>query len=261
MTSDKFPIRTAWKEDRAALGAFLFTRLDPVVIEAIGQMSYDYVCIDMQHGLMDQLEMTAAIRALQPGAATAVVRVPSLDRGFIGRALDTGAMAVIIPGIESAEQAREAVRACRYVPEGERSYGPISALVRWGREYAETANERVLVIPMIETKSGVDHAEEICAVEGVDGVYVGPFDLSISMGLPLPPHKEALDETLKFIVECCRKNGIAAGIHGTTENASYYRELGFRMITLTTDFDVLTQGFNCVLEKSGVEVTQEDSLY
>ncbi|WP_176451648.1 HpcH/HpaI aldolase family protein [Enemella dayhoffiae] len=236
-------VREAWDEGRPAIGAFLFTRLDPVVIESIAAL-FDFVCIDMQHGMMDHQQMVAAIRALQPGKATAIVRVPSLDKGLIGRALDAGAMGIVVPGIESAAQAEEAVTACRYVPEGERSYGPIGAMVRYGLDYADTASERVLVIPMIETRAGLDKAAEICAVPGLDAIYVGPFDLSISLGgTPTPEAIRDLMPTLERIAETASAHGVVPGIHGTSAPVAEWAGLGFRLVTATTDFDVLTHGF------------------
>lgn len=236
-------VRKAWEEGRPAQGAFLFTRLDPVVIESISCL-FDYVVIDMQHGLWDHQQMIGALRALQPGRAVAIVRVPSLDKALIGRALDSGAMGVIVPGIETGQQAVDAVAACRYVPDGERSYGPIGAMVRYGLDYVDTANERVLVIPMIETQRGLENAEEVCAAPGIDAVYVGPFDLSISLGRGHDNEDvEELDPTLADLARIAQRNGIVAGVHGTIAPPQHYAAMGYRLITVVTDFDVLTQGF------------------
>lgn len=236
-------IQQAWDNGRPARGAFLFTRLDPVVIEAIAPL-YDFVVVDLQHGLWDYQQMINAIRAVQPGGAVAIVRVPSLEKGVIGRALDAGAMGIIVPGVESAEQVREAVTACRYVPGGERSYGPIGAMVRYGLDYVDRANDEVLVIPMIETKVGLDRADEICAVPGVDAIYVGPFDLSISLGGP--PSKAAVQdmaETLEHLAVVAKKHDVVAGIHGTAQPCDVYHAMGYELITVVTDFDILTYGF------------------
>ncbi|MDO5683349.1 MAG: aldolase/citrate lyase family protein [Propionibacteriaceae bacterium] len=236
-------VQKAWDDGRPARGAFLFTRLDPVVIESIAPL-FDYLVVDMQHGLWDHHMMINAIRSMQPGGAMAIVRVPSLDKGLIGRALDAGAMGIIVPGVESAEQVRAAVTACRYVPGGERSYGPIGAMVRYGLDYVDTANDRVLVIPMIETKIGLDRADEICAVPGVDAIYVGPFDLSISLGgQPTKAAVDALGPTLERVAKVARKHGVVAGIHGTVNPCETYHAMGFELITVVTDFDILTYGF------------------
>lgn len=236
-------VECAWEEGHAAIGAFLFTRLDPVVVESVSSL-YDYMVVDMQHGLMDHQQMVNAIRSLAPHKAMGIVRVPTLDKGLIGRALDAGAMGIIVPGVESAEEVERAVRACRYVPEGGRSYGPIGAMVRYGLDYVDTANDRVMVIPMIETRLGLENAEEICAAPGVDAIYVGPFDLSISLGGE-PTRKAILElaPTLEHIAQVALKHDIVAGIHGTTETPRFYFDMGYRLITVTTDFDVLTYGF------------------
>lgn len=236
-------VQRAWRAQRSARGAFLFTRLDPVVLESIAPL-FDYVVVDMQHGLMDHQQMVNSIRACQPGKTMAIVRVPGLDKGLIGRALDAGAMGIIVPGVESGEQAADVVRMCRYVPEGERSYGPIGAMVRYGINYADTANDRVLVIPMIETALGLERADEICSVPGVDAVYVGTMDLAISLGHPPTKAADAdLTKELQHISEVARSHDIVAGVHGTSAPWQGFHEMGYRLITVVSDFDVIVKGF------------------
>ena len=118
------------------------------------------------------------------GDQGAVARRGSDEPGIVGRMLDAGAMAVVAPMIESADDARQLVAACRYPPAGRRSLGPIRAMARDGAGYITTANDRVCVLPMIETAAALEAVEEIAAVEGVDGLLVGPFDLSMALGLP-----------------------------------------------------------------------------
>ena len=173
----------------AALGAWITSR-EPILAEIAGRAGFDYVCIDMQHGLADFDCAVGILQALASTPAIPVVRVPSNDAAIIGRVLDAGAMGIIIPMVNSAEEAKRAADACRYAPAGSRSIGPFAVAARHGAEYVARANDLVACIPMIETRQAIEAIDDIVAVPGVDAVYVGPADLSLSLGL-LP----AVDQT------------------------------------------------------------------
>ena len=147
----------------ATLGAWLFLR-EPMAAEVASKEGYDYVCIDMQHGLMD-LDMAMTMLAhIETGTALPVVRATTLEPGLMGRLIDSGALGVIIPMVNTVEQAEAAVRACRYAPDGNRSVGPIGAGMRFGGSYFETAKNSVTVMPMIETVEALNNVEAIAAV-------------------------------------------------------------------------------------------------
>ncbi len=165
------------------LGAWMFLR-EPMTAEAAARVGYDYVVVDMQHGIASESEMLAMIQATEAAGAVPVVRVAHNDATSIGRALDAGALAVIVPMVNDAESAARAVAACRYAPEGSRSYGPVAAISRYSDDYALVANQTVACIVMIETKEAVESIDAILSVPGIDGVYVGPVDLSLTLGLP-----------------------------------------------------------------------------
>ena len=147
-------------------------------------LGFDYVCIDLQHGLNDYDGMANALAAMAGSGATPLVRVPWNEPGIIGRALDAGAAGVIIPMVNSVDEAQRAASACHYWPTGTRSFGPIALGARGGFAGIEAANEQVLCIPMIETREAVEQIDDILGVPGISAVYVGPADLSITYGLP-----------------------------------------------------------------------------
>ena len=188
-------LKSVWSEGKTALGAWLSLR-DPFVAEAAATSGFDYVCIDMQHGLADYEQTVAMLTRSARTPTVPIVRVPWNEQGIIGRVLDAGAMGVIIPMVNSPEEAKRAVDACRYAPVGTRSFGPLSAGMRYGGAYFGAANESVACIPMIETRGAVETLDDILAVPGIDAVYVGPADLSVTYGLPpgLDQHGRPLPE-------------------------------------------------------------------
>ena len=230
------PLPQRWRDGATALGAWMFLR-EPLLAEVAGEAGYDYVCIDMQHGLASYSDVTVMLLGLGRCASAPIVRVPWNEPGIIGRVLDAGALGVIIPMVNSAEEAARAVAACRYAPVGARSFGPLTAMIRHGRHYLRTANDEVACIPMIETVQAVEGIDEILAVPGIDAVYVGPSDLSLTMGLPpLADHDDArFQAALATIVDACNRRGVIPGIHASPALAQARAEQGFRMITVGFD--------------------------
>ena len=155
-----------------------------MVAEAVAGCDFDYCCVDMQHGLADYPAMVRMLQAISTTECTPVVRVPWNEPGIIGRVLDAGAMGVVIPMVNSVAEAHAAVAACRYHPDGARSFGPLRASLYGGPDYFTHANREVACIPMIETREAIGCLEQILEVTGIDAVYVGPADLAVTYGLP-----------------------------------------------------------------------------
>src|SRR2546423_5351892 len=149
-----------WRAGQKTLGAWLMLR-DPVIAEAAAGAGYDYVCIDMQHGLGELSDALAMLQAMTRTAAVPIVRVPWNEAGIIGRVLDAGALGIIVPMVNSFEEAERAVAACRYAPAGSRSVGPVRPSMVHGASYVVEANAAVACIPMIETKEAIGRLDEI----------------------------------------------------------------------------------------------------
>src|SRR5215469_14819000 len=158
----------------------------PPVVEVLAQAGFDWLLIDTEHGPIDTEKLQAMIRATSGTSATPIVRVSCNLDWLAKRALDVGALGVMMPGVNSAEQALAAVRAVRYPPEGNRGFGPTFAALRWGMtpaEYVQQANDAVMAIVQIEHVDAVARIDQILAVPGIDMALIGPYDLSGSMNL------------------------------------------------------------------------------
>jgi 4-hydroxy-2-oxoheptanedioate aldolase len=236
-------LKATWEQGGTALGAWITLR-EPLAVQMACAIGYDYVCIDMQHGLADYRDVLPLLQAAARSASTPLVRVPWNEPGIIGRVLDAGALGVIIPMVNSPEEARQAVAACRYPPEGTRSFGPVGAATTYGGAYVGRANRDVACIPMIETRDAVERIDEILAVPGIDAVYVGPADLSFSLGMPpaLDTTGDPFDSAVRRIIEACQRAGVVPGVHATAALADTRRSSGFRMITVGSDLGGLGTG-------------------
>jgi 4-hydroxy-2-oxoheptanedioate aldolase len=229
------------------------TSPDAGVAEVIGDLGFDYVCVDLQHGLIDYDAAVSIFRALVGRGAIVICRVPANDAGIIGKVLDAGAMGVIVPMVNTPDEARLAVRACRYAPDGSRSYGPIRARRQYGADYATWANERVSCIPMIETAEAVENLDAILDVDGIDAVYVGPTDLGVSMGLApgLDNPDERYQAAIVAVLDGCRRRSVVPGIHSGPPLAATRLQQGFRMVTVCADLLALETGARVALEAAG----------
>lgn len=237
-------VKEKWDAGEACLGGWGLTG-HPFIAEAIAHEDYDYVCLDMQHGLIGYDTFVAAMYAIAGTGVSPIVRVPQLHDGIIGRVLDAGAEAVVVPLVETAEQAAAASAACRYYPAGHRSVGSIRSSYSLSGS-VEEVNQKVSCIVMIETMVGVENVDAILAVEGVDGIYIGPGDLALTLGLPpglvhVPgPHADAI----AHVRDACIAAGKVVGIQcHTGVQAKAMLEQGYRMVTVTTDSTILKNGF------------------
>lgn len=204
--------------------------------EIMAHQGFDWVCIDMQHGVVDYQVALTMLQAISSTETIPIVRVPWNEMGIIGKVLDAGAMGVIVPMVNSVEEARAAVAACRYYPLGSRSFGPTRASYYAGTDYFSGANEQIACIPMIETRQAVERLDEILAVPGIDAVYVGPADLSITLGLqPGMNNGSPFEEARVLIAQKCAEHGVTAGIHANAGLAEKHAAAGYRMITISGD--------------------------
>jgi 4-hydroxy-2-oxoheptanedioate aldolase len=204
---------------------------------------YDYVCVDLQHGLSDEATMVSMFQSTQAAGAVPFARLAWNEPWLIMRALDLGAVGVILPLIDSADEARRAVEACRYPPVGRRSYGPVRAEMVMGSAVLDELGGDALCFAMIETREGLDNLEEIAATPGLDGLYIGPSDLAIALGLPPRPvtgelgdDRKPLAEAIERIRQVCEASGLIAGIQcGSGSAAQHFARDGFRLVTVAVD--------------------------
>ncbi len=233
-------LKPRWKKGDVTLGAWAMMP-GAMGAEALARGGFDWVLVDMQHGGMDYETALSMIRAIDLTSAVPIVRVPWNDPGIIGRVLDAGALGVVIPMIQTVEDARRAVDACLYPPAGRRSFGPVRVGLRDGQGYFMDANARVAVIPMIETNEALAAVEEIAQVPGVDALFVGPFDLSIALGLPPGDNdgKPAFDAAIAKVSAAAKAAGIATAVLSNSKVAPLRIAQGFQMISVTTDISAL----------------------
>ncbi len=228
-------VKEKWAKGEATYGGWLSVP-SSFSAEVMAHQGFDWLCIDMQHGLIDYQVAMTMIQAIGTTETTPFVRVPWNEFGVIGKVLDAGAMGVIIPMVNSVEEAKAAVAACRYFPLGSRSYGPTRAAYAHGADYFSEANTQIACIPMIETRQAVERLDDILAVPGIDAVYVGPADLSITLGLMPRMDNEGEFEAARLrIAERCQKYGIVPGIHANAGLAAKHAAAGYRMITIGGD--------------------------
>lgn len=235
-------LRERWATGDTIFNAWLAVP-SPVVAETLSCAGFDSVCIDLQHGVLDYRDLATIVPSIALGGSTPIARVPWNEPGIIGKVLDAGVQAVIVPMVNSGDEARGVVRAARYAPAGARSYGPTLAGLR-SPTYYEGANDTIAAIAMIETVDALAHLDEIVSVPGLDAVYVGPADLSITLGLSPANHHDddVFTDALTSIVAACRRHGVVPGIHATAALAERRLEQGFRLITVSSDLASLRAG-------------------
>lgn len=242
MTYDN-PLRLAWEGGAVVRGAWCSSP-SSVVAEAISTAGYDYVCVDMQHGAVDYSDAVPMLQAISGQGSTPIVRVPANDAATIGKVLDAGALGVVVPLVNDAEEAARAVAACRYPPLGGRSFGPVRASTVTGSREIEDLNQ-VVVAVMVETRDGLDNVREIAGTPGLDAIYVGPADLALALGLPPAYEREEREhvEAIERIRQACDEAGIIAGVHcDGGEMAARRQAQGFRMTTLVNDLALVRTG-------------------
>jgi 4-hydroxy-2-oxoheptanedioate aldolase len=180
--------------------------------------------------------------------------VPWNEPGIIGKVLDGGAYGVICPMVNNAEQARNLVAYCKYPPQGTRSNGPIRAgIYGEGGSYQKTANDEILVIPMIETSEALDQLEAILDVPGIDAIYVGPSDLGLSLGLPPKLDREETNilEIYERLIRECDKRGIAVGLHnGTAAYAKRMIGMGFKLVTISNEVGLMVAAARAAVQEA-----------
>lgn len=221
----------------AGLGSLL-------AVEVLSRTGIDFILVEQQHGAWGDHEAFLAFMAIEGGSAVPMTRVSSNDYTKIGRMLDQGALGIVVPMVDTAEQAKAAADACHLPPLGNRSWG-FGRARTLGADYAAHVNDEVLCMVQIESATAVENAEAILSTPGVHGCWAGPADLALSMGIH--PNHAADDDrhrrALERIVKACHDTGTAPGIAcGSPEEAIARRTMGFRFLTAGSDSGFMTAG-------------------
>jgi len=222
----------------------------PTVFAAAG---YNFVFIDMEHGIYNMETVADLIRGAKSAGIAPIIRVPRLETFFISRVLDAGAEGIMVPMTSTREQAETIVRYSKYTPLGQRGYGAQSGQTDYkplkAVEFTKEANEHTLIIAQIETKEAIENIDSILEIEGIDVGLIGPNDLSISMGIPDQLGSEKLVKAIDRVVESAKKRGKASGIHiGNIEALKKWRAKGMTVLAYSTDL-----GFMYSASKSSLE--------
>ncbi|MDN7971513.1 aldolase/citrate lyase family protein [Burkholderia multivorans] len=248
-------IKTLWAEGKPVINGWLSVAC-PFTAEIMAAQGYDAVTIDLQHGLVGYEMATTMLQAMRASGVTPMVRVPWLDAGDIMKALDAGAYGVICPMINTAEDAARLVSWVRYPPVGTRSFGPTRANFSAGADYGRQADEQMLCFAMIETAEAVKNIDEIVATPGLDGVYIGPADLTLGLTGRRYPHgfdreEPEMIDAIRHILDLAHRAGIRAALHnGTPEYAARAVEWGFDLVTISNDVRLLAGAAQASVQKA-----------
>jgi 4-hydroxy-2-oxoheptanedioate aldolase len=223
----------------------------PVAAQVLSNLGYDFVMIDNQHGAWDDESSMHAFRNICLGSALPMTRVRQNDFYVIGRLLDRGALGIVVPMVNSAAEAQAAAYAVRYPPRGGRSWAPTLARYH-GSDYDTWIDDEVFLAVQIESKQAVDRAEEILAVDGVDGCWLGPADLARSMAIDLKTRegKQAHEAAIQRVLDACRRTGKIPGFAAGAD-AGLRLEQGFLFVTAGSDGGLLASGTEQLLARLG----------
>jgi len=236
------PILNGWLQIPSAFSA-----------EVMSHQGWDSCTIDMQHGVIDYPNALTMLQAISTTNVTPLARVNWNEPGQIMKILDAGCYGIICPMVSNRDEAERFINACLYPPKGYRSYGPVRGLLYGGNDYAKEADKEVLKLAMIETKEALSKLDEILDTPNLDGIYIGPADLSLALGEE--PGFDKPENTLVFkeiskILDSAKKRDLLAGIHnGSVEYAQKMIKKGFDLVTVGSDQRFLSSGAKASVDK------------
>ena len=237
-------VREKLRTGQPSLGSFLGLG-SPNVAELLAHAGFDWLVIETEHSALDSAEIENMLMGMNGTETIPLVRLPTGDPVYIQRALDFGAMGIVVPMVKTAEQVQAIVRATRYPPTGTRGYNPLRAshYLFDSKDYFYRANDNLLVVLILETKEAVNNLEAIAAVPGLDVLYLGPFDLCLSLGLdPMQQPHSQVETVIEQVLSIGRNNGVAIGTHVMTPDQLRRRQdQGFTMLSYSTDYVMLAE--------------------
>ncbi len=216
--------------------------------EVMAKQGWDSLTIDLQHGVVDYSNALQMYQAISTTDVVPMARVNWNEPGQIMKILDAGCYGIICPMVSNRDQAEKFVQACMYPPKGYRSFGPIRGLLYGGADYGEHANDEILKLAMIETKEALNNLDEIMSTPNLDGIYIGPADLSLAIGAKPGfdnPEGSPTYAEMENILKHAKKNNIVAGIHNVTpEYAEKMIKIGFQFVTVGSDLKFMAVSAN-----------------
>lgn len=224
---------------------------DPTALEVLGLAGMDFAIIDTEHAPCDQMLLLDMIRAADSVGLPTIVRVPEGAEPYILKALDVGASGVQIPGLSTVEEIREAVSFTKYAPRGVRGLSFAQRSAGYGTkekfQYMQDSNDGLINVVHIENKDAAARVEELCALEDIDVLFIGPMDISQSLGHPGDPGHEDVQKVVHKVIDVCNSKGKSFGIFvGTPEAAQKYMELGASYIALASDLAFMRKGYQAM---------------
>ena len=221
--------------------------------ESMSHQGYDSLTIDMQHGAIDNSNILEMFQAISTTDVVPMARLNWNEPSQIMKVLDFGAYGIICPMVSNRDQTEKFIQACMYPPKGYRSFGPTRGFMYGGYDYVEHANDEILKLAMIETKEALQELDKIMKTPGLDGIYIGPADLSFSIGEKPgfdKPEGHPTYEQISNIIDCAKKNNLVAGIHNATpEYARKMIDIGFQIVTVGSDKIFMNEGAKSIITK------------
>ena len=248
----KNKLKKIFKEGKSAINGWIEIP-SSYSAEVMAHQGWDSLTIDMQHGAISQSDVMQIFQAISTTDVVPMARLNWNEPGQIMKVLDYGAYGIICPMVSNREQAEKFVQACLYPPKGYRSFGPTRGFMYGGIDYVDHANDEILKIAMIETKQALQELDKIMSTKGIDGVYIGPADLSLAIGekpgLDKPEGHPTYEQMLN-ILSHAKKHNLIAGIHNATpEYAKKMIDLGFQIVTVGSDKIFMNDGGRSIVSK------------
>jgi 2-keto-3-deoxy-L-rhamnonate aldolase RhmA len=247
------PLKRALARGDSVLGTFVFEYGSPAAPRILKAAGWDYILIDTEHASFGIEAVASMLHVSASVGLPALVRVPETQRSFLSRPLDAGALGLMIPRVESRAHAEEIVRFTKYPPLGDRGMAPATAHTGYrgvsGTQLIREANAELLLVMQIETRAGLDNLDAILSTPGLDVAFLGPFDLSTSLGIPGElSHPHLLEATRAFLRGCAR-HGVTPGIWAASlADATMWLRQGVRFLTYSADFVMVLEHSRQVLE-------------
>ncbi len=248
----KNKLKKLFKEGKAAINGWLEIP-SSFSAEVMAHQGWDSLTIDMQHGAVSQSDLLQIFQAISTTDVVPMARINWNEPGQIMKVLDYGAYGIICPMVSNGSQAQKFVQACMYPPKGYRSFGPTRGFMYAGSDYVDHANDEILKIAMIETKEALNELDKIMKTPGLDGVYIGPADLSLAIGEQPgfdKPEGHPTFEQILNILKFAKKNNLVAGIHNASpEYAKKMINIGFQIVTVGSDKIFMSDGAKSIVSR------------